>query len=570
MKLINSLLCFTLLLPGLAAAALPENFIADFKPLDGMIIMPTGDEYLIDLDGSSGLREGDILSLLAQGEPIIHPGSKEVLGRLDSVKGYLQVTRIKSGYSYVRVLHSEIPVEKGAKIKRFEQVPTRFVDQQGDSEPLRENLVEELPQLDWLGESALIEPLLIFTLSNNALVVTSSSGKLLHTYPLAGGRPIASPMPKYRDPILVAPKKEPGLLNRAVKGVLDTIGSSGSASDLTDDARIRQDLSRSAGIWTSPSLVGTPVGLTVADFDNDQQLEVAVAFSKSLQLARVVDGSFISLQEIKLPVGTKLLALDNIDLDGDGSQELYLTAVRDNQPISMVVVSMDQEFQIVNRDIPWLMRVVDLPDEGRTLLAQELTEDSRNFSGPPFRVLRAGDQLQKGAPLALPVGASLYGFVPFQDKNGTQLFAFLSADSYLKVGNAAGMVLWESSDYFGGSNACLNFEQTNAETLVEPLCLRLRLLVNPAGDILVPQNDGQRFLRNFRTYEGNRLLAMTWNGHALVESWRTIQQKGYLADSVLSDIDNDGLTELATLIQSKYEGIFSDARSAIVIFELAQ
>jgi hypothetical protein len=95
-------------------------------------------------------------------------------------------------------------------------------------------------------------------------------------------------------------------------------------------------------------------------------------------------------------------------------------------------------------------------------------------------------------------------------------------------------------------------------------------LLNPAGEILVPQNDGQRFLKNFRTFEGNRLLAMAWNGHALVESWRTLQQQGYLADTVLADIDNDGLTELTMAIQFKYESILGDARSAVVSFELAQ
>jgi hypothetical protein len=571
MKLLSRLiLILLLLLPGLAAAALPANFIADFKPLDGMIIMPSGDEYLIDLDVTDGLREGDLLTLLAPGELIIHPVSKAVLGRLESVTGYLQVTRVKSGYSYVRVLNSETPVEKGAKIRRFEQVPSRFVDQQGDGGPLRENLVEELPQLTWLSEADSTEPLLIFTLENNTLAVTSQSGKMLHSYPLAGGRPIASPMPQYRDPIAAGPKKEPKLLDRAVQGVLETIGSTGGAGSHTDAARIRQDLARSEGVWTSPSLAGAPVGLAVADFDHDQQQEVAVAFSKSLQFARVVDGNYKLLQEIKLPVGIFLLALDSIDLDGDGARELYLTAVRDNRPVSLMVEYADQEYRIIKREIPWLLRVVDLPEEGPTLLGQELTEDSRNFSGLPFRVLRAGDKLQKGSPLALPAEASVYGFVPFQDKNGIQLFAYLSDDDKLRVSNAEGTVLWEAAGHFGGSNACLKFEQTKAETYLPPLCLRSRLLVNPAGELLVPQNDGQRYFKRFPTYDASRLLAMAWGGHALTESWRTLQQEGYLADTVLADIDNDGLTELAMVIQFKYEGILGDARSAIVSFELAQ
>jgi hypothetical protein len=571
MKPISHLVLYLcLLLPTLATAALPENFIADFKPLDGTIIMPTGDEYLIDLDGADGLREGDILTLLAPGELIIHPVSKEVLGRLDAVKGYLQVTRVKSGYSYVRVLHSEMPVEKGAKLKRFEQVPSRFVDRQGSGETLRENLADELPQLNWLAETDPTEPLLVFSLENNVLAVTSNSGKLLHSYPLAGGRPIVSPMPQYRDSIAAAPKKEPTLLNRAVQGVLETIGSTGGAGVYSDDAILRQDLSRSQGIWTSPSLAGTPVGLAVADFDHDQQQEIAIACSKSLRIARVVDGKYQVLQEIRMPVGIFLLGLDNVDLDGDGTQELYLTAIKDNRPASLVVEFADQTYRIVNRDIPWLLRAVDLPGEGRTLLAQELSDDSRNFSGLPFRVLRAGERLKKGSTLPLPAEVNLYGFVPYQDKNGSLLYVFLTNEDYLKVSDVNGTMLWESSDYFGGSNACIVFEQSKTETYLPSLCLRSRLLVNPAGEVLVPQNDGQRFFKRYRLYDGNRLLAMAWNGTNLVESWRTPQQQGYLADTVLADIDNDGLTELVMAIQFKEEGILSDGSSAIMTFELAQ
>jgi hypothetical protein len=573
MKLISQLILLSLLLPGLAAAALPPAFIGDFKPLDGTIIMPAGDEFLIDLDGSDGLREGDILTLIAPGELIIHPVSKEVLGRLDAVKGFLQVTRIKSGYSYARVLKTDIPVDKGAKIRRFEQVPSRFVDQQGEGGSLRESLIAELPQLKWVAEEDPAEAMLNFTLEKGTLTVSSASGKLLHSYPLSGGRPIASPMPQYRDPLLAAPKKEPKLLDKAVKGILETIGSTATPGTFSDEI-LRQDLSRQGGIWTSPSLTGSPVGLAVADFDSDQQQEVAVAFSKSLQIARVVDGTYQPLQKLEIPTGIFLLGLDSIDLDHNGTPELYLTAVKEGHPASLLVEFQESEFRIVIREIPWFMRVVDLLEEGRTLIAQQLSDDGKSFSGQPFRVLRDGLLLKPGPPLALPAAASLYGFVPFQDKSGATMYAYLTAGDYLNVSNASGEILWESSDYFGGSDACVEIKETalsrKTETLREPLCLRSRLLLNPAGEILVPQNDGQRFLKNFRTFEGNRLLAMAWNGHALVESWRTLQQQGYLADTVLADIDNDGLTELTMAIQFKYESILGDARSAVVSFELAQ
>jgi phenylacetate-coenzyme A ligase PaaK-like adenylate-forming protein len=85
----------------------------DFSPISGIIIMPVGDKYLVDLDASSSLKEGDILTLVMPGEKIIHPVTQKLIGTLDVVKGYLRVSQIKSGYSYATLITEGITPEKG-------------------------------------------------------------------------------------------------------------------------------------------------------------------------------------------------------------------------------------------------------------------------------------------------------------------------------------------------------------------------------------------------------------------------------------------------------------------------
>ena len=59
-----------LLLPFTAVAEIPKEMEADFSSASGYIIMPIGDEYLVDLDATAGLQEGDLLTLVMPGEKV--------------------------------------------------------------------------------------------------------------------------------------------------------------------------------------------------------------------------------------------------------------------------------------------------------------------------------------------------------------------------------------------------------------------------------------------------------------------------------------------------------------------
>ncbi len=151
------LFCF----PFNSLAEIPDQLKSDFESISGMIIMPIGDEFLVDLDASVNLHEGDILTLIMAGEKIIHPDTKEILGTLDLAKGYLQVTQVKSGYSYAKLLSEGMTPQKGDRVKRFEQTPTRFESSQPEGN-LAEELKTALPHLNWLSDTDKINPELFF------------------------------------------------------------------------------------------------------------------------------------------------------------------------------------------------------------------------------------------------------------------------------------------------------------------------------------------------------------------------------------------------------------------------
>ncbi len=155
-----------------------------FTPVAGSIIMPIGNEYLIDFDSTTNLQPGDILTLISPGEEVRHPITQEILGNLDSPAGFLQVTRVESGYSLAKLLSSATPPRAGNLLRRFSHVPTRFVDKQKNGTDIFHDLKKQLPKLNWLDARNRKKALLFFTLENNQVTVTDATEKILYSFNL--------------------------------------------------------------------------------------------------------------------------------------------------------------------------------------------------------------------------------------------------------------------------------------------------------------------------------------------------------------------------------------------------
>ena len=127
------------------AAGVPADAVRDFKPLAGHVVMPVEGQFLIDLDAGKGVSAGDLFSVVKPGREIVDPVSKKVLGSLDEVKGTLEVTRVRSGYSYAKPLGTAAGIGKGDEIRRFSDMKAVFWDYTGAGEAFYAELRDALP-----------------------------------------------------------------------------------------------------------------------------------------------------------------------------------------------------------------------------------------------------------------------------------------------------------------------------------------------------------------------------------------------------------------------------------------
>lgn len=567
------LLWLVLLVSPLWAQDLVSSVTRDFRPLAGVVIMATGGEYLIDLDATRGVREGDMFAVVKPGERIVHPTSGEVLGHIDQVKGYLQVNRVRSGYAYARPLGEGGSFDRGDKIRRFEHLDARFFDYAGAGEAIYENLKQALPALRWVGyaadQTARPEPLKSFKSPTPSLVFVHLQGQLeardgdmtlLASYPLQASKLPAAPI----IPSVRAGSSAPGPVAKAESGVVAAAPPAGA------QGIVQVDRQEDADLWHGPQMKGEPVGVAVGDFDGDGKQEAVIAFENRLEIVRLSGRAWQPVTKVDLDSRLKSLALDAIDLTGDGIPELYVTAADGPQLSSVVVEKIAGKFLISIEKLPWLLRVVDLPGRGKVLLGQDMAAKKVEFGPEIFEVQRQGAALIRGRSLDLPRSNDIYGFLPFQPEVGGELALRFGRNSRLEVADRTGEILWQGAEAMGGREAYV--ERIDPEVLRDQMTKRLYLdaPLKPgrSGEFLVPVNEGISFLGNYRSFEKSQIKAFRWDGRAMEELWFTKPQGGYLSDFTLADVDNDGAQELVMTVLFTHAGFMSKARSNLVVYEL--
>lgn len=605
MKIAVSALAAMLLFPLPALAGFQEDVTRDLGPKTAILIAPapTAGEWLIDADAAQGVQTGDLFAVILKGAPIVHPVTKQTVGNLETVKAVLRVTKVKSGYSYVAPVAPADDLKAGEVVRRFSGLPATFWDYTGQGEGVLATLQGALPDLHWQSYAAAqasrpeatarptagTEPGLLFVLNAQGLAVKDYTQQPLRFYrpEQFGIAPTAPPVgaatglgmsgPGFIIPQQAAPQAPapmaPAIIAASNQAVAMPGRSSAGPQTVKGGLIYNTQFENRDGVWYGPRQDGHPVGMEVGDMDGDGKKEVAVAYKDRLEVSRIESGSLRLVAKYEFPVSRKALTLDGADLNGDGRMELYLSAVQMLDVRSLIIELRGAQLEPVNQDVGWFLRTVNLPGEGRVLLGQELNPDTSGkfgeFGGPIFRLSRAGNTLQKGAPFPVPKGVELFGFA-FLGGNGQSLVANLTLGDKLKLVDTTGGSLWESSEDFGGSET--SFERPDADKggTNRFAFLKARMETLPDGTVLVPVNEGVRATSLFRQFRNSHLRAVGFDGYAMAEKWRTRPQGGYLADFRVADADNDGADEIVMIVMFSHGDWMSKGygSSALLVYEM--
>jgi len=432
-----------------APAAVLDDIARDFAPLSGYVVMPADGEFLVDLDATNGIAVGDLFGIVGPGEKIVHPVSGKELGTLERVKGFLQITRIRQGYSHARPLKVKEEIRRGDAIRRFEHVPALFLDRTGKGKPFFDRLRSILPGLEWkfqeaAGDGKLPPPpegtLISFLLGPDVIEV-QAPGAAPRTYRVSVEAAAAPPPPAEPVPAPRGERKAPAAAKEpAWRGGADFLVR-GRLPDGTLTADFCSDGNR--------LLLAVSEGTRIDVFSVGDNL-APVTTGKTVRPGQILGLHWWQPQPGAPPLLAATVAMEE--------NRAYSPAIGQNV-MGALFALREGRLVPIREEIPYLLGSFDRDGDGirETLLGQSFDRDI--FFGDRIRELRwSGNGLAIGEP-SIPVSR------PFAVQGA--LFTDLTGDGRAEtafVRNRTLFVydrtelLYESSQQMGGSLSELTYD----------------------------------------------------------------------------------------------------------------
>lgn len=285
-------------------------------------------------------------------------------------------------------------------------------------------------------------------------------------------------------------------------------------------------------------------GMDVGDVDGDGIDEFVLASQNEVQIYRRDLNRFSKIGQASTPARYLIHSVTLADLDNNGKSEIYVSAADTEGPYSFALEWDGKDFGYLFQKERWYIRALEAPGEGLVLAGQKAEMDSPIAPGI-YSLTRKGDTLQEVRKLPIPKGINLFDFsFADLDADGQHEIVAISQGDKLMVLQQSGKALWVSGEYYGGTTRYLggtNYEDMSAYDEHHVPDVRIyvpaRIIIrdiNKDGlpDVIVNKNlsTASRILSKMRSYPSGEVHALTWNGIALTELWRTRKIDGYIAD----------------------------------------
>lgn len=438
LTLINIIIFFCFLsvasLSGMALADEPLNRIKDetlsyFKPLKGRVTSVEGDVIISDLGEVSGIKKGMRLNILKEGVPLLHPVTKEQIGKTEIFSGRAEVIGITPEGSRLKIISGEA---KEGDILRLSERKVRALFYQDRSVPweVGESLYQRLKES---GRFELIDSTLFLNSPDeNALLEEAR---------------------KKKATIIIAVTTEQAGKEAILKERI--IWSEDGANMMQSEANIDASIMRETqfrdllfiGLGSKEALLYfnlpyTGRLITIGNFDGRDKNEIVISNGKVLRI--YTPGiSLLEIYEIDVPAAKEHLWLDKVDINSDGRDEIILTTLGDDEVLSYIFEKGESGFRVLWKDKAFL-RVVD----GK-LIAQNYTREE-GFTGPVYAIDYRGGRFLKGENLKLPSGINIYDFTYITVPDGKRYTLSYDDKGYLSLYDANGLRLWMSKEDSGG------------------------------------------------------------------------------------------------------------------------
>ncbi len=319
--------------------------------------------------------------------------------------------------------------------------------------------------------------------------------------------------------------------------------------------------------------------MTVGDLNGDGHEEIVMIEHGKLSIYRFADDHFQHVADEPIANHLAPNAVNLADFDGNGLQEIYISANNGDKPASQVLEWDGSAFNSLYKDVPYYLRP-GLNEKGtRVLIGQR-----EGPTGPAGRTfyhigVTADGKLDKQAKISVPRGFNLFDFIRADlDQDGTLEIIGITTKNKLVIMDQAGTPIWKSEENFGASKAFLGTLSSNRTGT--PTYMHTRLIARDQdGDgkpeIIIGRNRlaTVKFFKRVRYFEGSSISALSWDGSEMTPLWETQKMAGYTTDyQITVDSSRPGRRRLFFVeSNSRYPFLFWESENSVLhIYEMGR
>lgn len=285
--------------------------------------------------------------------------------------------------------------------------------------------------------------------------------------------------------------------------------------------------------------------------------------------------------DIKEELGkfSQLVSVEVVDLNKDGTDEIFVTNVYKSTPTSSIYQHNGSSFAVVEGNLPYIFRSVRNPAEGtRRVICQKLSFDGE-YSGEIFNFVYENGVYQQGELLKGTLGKRILGFSTMKMQNSNE-------DLYINIGKGSVLTLstfkrteFSAPDFYGDTfhkldirsktttSTSRTFENPEITTIVEKM-----IDINPRIEIVDDKNfiivENALYTRVFAmspVFSTSTIHMYSYSNGLM----RSMAQYGNL-DPIITDVwvyDQDDGKYIMMLTSSNNIG-FSAGKSSITTFKI--
>lgn len=330
--------------------------------------------------------------------------------------------------------------------------------------------------------------------------------------------------------------------------------------------------------WGSKRLKSTLWGIARADLDGNGSKETVLLEKNRIWQAAHQDKELTEIASFKFPAYTQGLRIYVMDVDGNGTDDIVVSAVQYGHAASMIITKNSEGFTTLVKDAPWHLRV-----ENNALIGQRWSRNNF-FVGKLYELKIKKGKLSIVQKLERPRWAHIFNYTSVPTPTESPVLVALKGfnplrayEEYAKKNKKKWKKFWTSSGRFGGTILYVHREvrpplsdipEYNVPIGHEPVSLYIQ---GKAG-MIAPKNDMplKNMIGTKQLIRGGRLIAFAYNDAlGFQEIFMTERMPGFIADYIV-DREPDGTTKLYVALQGEPEAFTPNPQSSVLVYELAK